>query len=158
MLGQLRIVIVCLVTIYCNNWTITPGQRCEIQPFYLKKRYQLIHWMEHWNKPPWHCKLPLKRTLVNFQEKKNWFDQKGIDVKEHRKGVYLHHDKKCPMTLKNKACCRPSCSKCLKKLHKTCWGTSLECRISFLSKDNHLKIKKKKKKGTTVGDEFTPSI
>lgn len=110
-----------------------------------EKRYQLIHWMEHWNKPPWHCKLPLKRTLVNFQEKKIWFDQKGIDVKEHRKGVYLHHDKKCPMTLKNKACCRPSCSKCLKKLHKTCWGTSLECRISFLSKDNHLKIKKKKK-------------
>lgn len=49
--------------------------------------------------------ITTKKDVCKFpRKKKKWFDQKGIDVKEHRKGVYLHHDKKCPMTLKNKAC------------------------------------------------------
>lgn len=26
----------------------------------IAKGYQLIHWMKHWNKPLWHCKIPLK--------------------------------------------------------------------------------------------------
>lgn len=40
--------------------------------------------------------ITTKMTYANSQEKKNWFDQKGIDLKEHRKGVYLHMIKSIP--------------------------------------------------------------
>lgn len=95
-----------------------------------------------------------KKDIVDFREKESHsFDQKGVHMKENRKGAYLHRDKVSCSSKKQSVYWESSSFKTFKKVLQTAVNKDQAFDVPFifflfLSKDSNLK-----KKGTTVGDD-----